>query len=222
MFTLARTPQAAPSRNALSASWVEGILPLKIQNNGANNEIAIDETVVGNASLIVIGSNNVVRIGEGCAISGPVLEIRGDYCQIVIGHSCKLIATIRCRSNRAIIAIGDYTTMLGATITCHESGSVEIGADCMFSVDVKMDVSDMHPIVDRDSRERINPPSDIVIGDHVWLAHGVTVSKGCRIGAGSVVGGKSLARGDIPKNVIVAGVPAKVIRENIEWARKFT
>lgn len=53
---------------------------------------------------------------------------------------------------------------------------------------------------------------DIVIEDDVWLATGVTVLAGVRIGRGTVVGAGSLVTRDLPPNVIAAGNPARVIR----------
>lgn len=53
---------------------------------------------------------------------------------------------------------------------------------------------------------------DIVLEDGVWLATGVTVSAGVRIGTGTVVAAGSVVTRDLPPNVLVAGVPARVIR----------
>lgn len=52
----------------------------------------------------------------------------------------------------------------------------------------------------------------IVIGDNVWIGHGVTVLSGVTIGDGAVVAARALVINDIPANAIVAGVPAKVLR----------
>jgi maltose O-acetyltransferase len=47
----------------------------------------------------------------------------------------------------------------------------------------------------------------IVIGDDVWLAHGVIVEPGVTIGAGSVVSAGSVVRRDIPPRSLAAGNP---------------
>ncbi len=52
----------------------------------------------------------------------------------------------------------------------------------------------------------------IVIGDDVWLGHGVVVLSGVRIGAGAVIGAGSVVATDIPDNAIAAGHPARVIK----------
>ena len=53
---------------------------------------------------------------------------------------------------------------------------------------------------------------DIILEDDVWLATGVTVIAGVRIGRGTVVAAGSVVTRDLPANVLAAGNPARVIR----------
>lgn len=52
----------------------------------------------------------------------------------------------------------------------------------------------------------------IVIEDDVWLAAGVTVLPGVRIGKGSVISAGSLVNVNIPPMSLAGGVPCKIIR----------
>jgi acetyltransferase-like isoleucine patch superfamily enzyme len=53
---------------------------------------------------------------------------------------------------------------------------------------------------------------DIVLEDDVWLATGVSVMAGVRIGRGTVVAAGSVVTRDLPAGVLAGGVPATVIR----------
>jgi FkbH-like protein len=55
-------------------------------------------------------------------------------------------------------------------------------------------------------------PQPIEIGDGAWLAVRVTVLPGAKIGAGAVITAGSVVSGEIPPNVVAAGIPARVVR----------
>lgn len=52
----------------------------------------------------------------------------------------------------------------------------------------------------------------IVINDNVWIGYGAVITKGLTIHSGSIIGANAVVTKDVPKNAIVAGVPAKIIR----------
>ncbi|MCP5208400.1 MAG: acyltransferase [Hahellaceae bacterium] len=73
-----------------------------------------------------------------------------------------------------------------------------------------------HP-VDPEARARGEADNDDQVGDiilerNVWVASGVTVLAGVRIGRNTIVGAGSVVTHDLPANVIAAGVPAKVVK----------
>lgn len=53
----------------------------------------------------------------------------------------------------------------------------------------------------------------IVLGKGSWLASHVTVSAGVRIGKGVLVGAGAVVTKDTADNVVVGGIPARVIKE---------
>lgn len=55
----------------------------------------------------------------------------------------------------------------------------------------------------------------ITIGKNVWIAAGAIILPGVNIGDGAVVAAGSVVTKDVPNNSIVAGVPARVIKERV-------
>ncbi len=53
---------------------------------------------------------------------------------------------------------------------------------------------------------------DTVVGNDVWLGHGVTVMAGVRIGHGAIVAAGSVAVQDVPDYGVVGGNPARLLR----------
>ena len=56
-------------------------------------------------------------------------------------------------------------------------------------------------------------PAPIHIGKNVWIGANATVLPGVTIGDNAVIAAAAVVTKDVPANVVVAGVPAKVIRK---------
>lgn len=96
-------------------------------------------------------------------------------------------------------------------ITC--GGLIEIGEGTSIARNVVIWNDDAHEIEETQSG-RVAP---IHIGRHVWICQGAKILKGVTIGDGAVVAAGAIVTKDVPANALVAGVPAKVIKENIHW-----
>ncbi len=53
---------------------------------------------------------------------------------------------------------------------------------------------------------------DTVIGPDVWIGHEALILPGARIGAGAVIGARSVVSGEIPAYAIASGNPARIVR----------
>lgn len=197
-------------------------MQVEINDTGRGNRIEIADGVsrTGNLRIVITGNDNHLRIGTGTKLASGLVEIRNHNSAIDIGTSCMISGELRLRADATRLVIGDETTMMGAKLTLHEAGTIRLGRDCMLSGNIMMDVSDMHSILETATGRRINPPEDIEIGDHVWIAQGVQVLKGSRVGDNCVIGARALVRGDIPAGSLAVGSPARVLRSGITWDRQ--
>lgn len=53
----------------------------------------------------------------------------------------------------------------------------------------------------------------VTIGNNVWIGAGVTILPGVTIGSDSVIGAGAVVLRDVPERVLVAGNPARIVRE---------
>ena len=89
----------------------------------------------------------------------------------------------------------------------------------MFSKGVRITTTASHSIISLESGQRVNISKNIEIRRHVWLVYDVSINKGVLIEENSVVAGRSVVTKSVPSNSIVAGLPAKVVKNGITWSR---
>ena len=90
----------------------------------------------------------------------------------------------------------------------------------LFSRKINLSITDFHSIFDIKTCTRINTPENILIGKEVWVCNDVDFSKGTIISDNSIIAKKSLVNKKFTQqNIIYAGIPAKMVRENVEWRR---
>ncbi|WP_376709744.1 DapH/DapD/GlmU-related protein [Pseudochrobactrum lubricantis] len=56
----------------------------------------------------------------------------------------------------------------------------------------------------------------VTIGNDVWIGHGAVILPGVSIGTGAVIGANAVVSKDVPPYMIVAGVPAKILRPRFD------
>ncbi|WP_081599371.1 acyltransferase [Prochlorothrix hollandica] len=93
--------------------------------------------------------------------------------------------------------------------------SIEIGKDCCIAWGVTICDHDFHKYYVNGIQQTETSP--IVIEDSVWIGMNATILKGVRIGSGAIVGAHSVVTKDVPSKAIVAGNPARIIKENVEF-----
>jgi len=106
------------------------------------------------------------------------------------------------------VSIGAGTRIAGR-VRIEAWDKVTIGRCCMFNDDVVV-LTGQHDVDTPDFDADLRP---VVIGDYVWLPQRIVVLPGVQIGEAAVVATGSVVTHDVPPYAIVAGNPARVIRE---------
>ncbi len=109
------------------------------------------------------------------------------------------------------IHIGDhvYMNVLCTILDCNE---VHIGHHVMFGPAVQIYTA-AHLLQAEGRIQGLEVAKPIVIEDNVWIGGGAILLPGVRIGRNAVVGAGAVVPRHVPANTVVAGNPAKVIRE---------
>lgn len=193
---------------------------LKIEGNyidSKNNKIIAPKNL-HNCFIQFLGGNNEVVIDDDANLKNCTLEMRENG-KVVIKKNVGFHGNIRLGYGSSV-EIGNKTTSTNPVYaTVAEGTKLIIGDDCMFATNNQIRTDDAHAIYDINTGQRINPSKDIVLGDHVWVGYGAVLFGGATIGSGSVVGAFSMVNKVFSNNCIIAGTPAKVIKENVFWKR---
>ncbi|MDE6656269.1 MAG: sugar O-acetyltransferase [Anaeroplasmataceae bacterium] len=107
------------------------------------------------------------------------------------------------------IAIGK-NVFINSGCCFQDQGGIEIGNNVLIGQQVVLATlnHDLQPA------KRANMiPSPIKIGNDVWIGAHATILSGVTIGDGAVIAAGAVVTKDVPKNVVVAGVPAKILKE---------
>lgn len=160
-------------------------------------------------------------IGSKTVLKNLSINIKGVNALIKIGENASIRGAIYVRHKQSSVLIGNYTTTVNSSFFALEGKTINIGNDCMFSSNVILRTSDEHSIVDLGNNVRINHAEDINIGNPVWIGEGVTVNKGVTLPDDVIIGSSAVVtRNEYQSHSIYAGIPAKLIRNNVSWNRK--
>lgn len=131
----------------------------------------------------------------------------------MIGLSQKCIIVAK---NGGDISIGSGVCMSGCTI--YSMDSITINRNTNIGSGCKIIDNDFHPLsyIDRYPKDQLSKVKHkpIVIGEGCFIGANSFILKGTSLGKNVVVGAASVVSGSFPDNVIIAGNPARIIKEN--------
>lgn len=126
-----------------------------------------------------------------------------------------------CNTHHSSVSIGDNTFSNGISIRILEDNShISIGSECLFSSNINIMASDTHCVLDKNGT-LLNYGNSIEIGHHIWVGADVKINKNTQISDNSVVGSGSIVTKKFTEsNVIIADIPAKIVKRDITWDKR--
>lgn len=199
---------------------------LVIEDDGENNVVEVQEGAKFTRSRIIIkGDNNKIVLGKTLIYSNLFINLKGNEKYFECEVSSKNVNGLRftsIRGERQRFTIGKDFSCGGLEVQMNDGDEkCTIGSQALFSWGIKIRTSDGHSIVDLKTNRATNLPQDVVIGSRVWVGEDVAFLKGTKIDDDCIVGSMSVVTKSFnKKNCIIAGFPARIVKENVKWDRR--
>jgi acetyltransferase-like isoleucine patch superfamily enzyme len=162
-----------------------------LRRQASRGRIGGQSPILGSRVSLLFAGHGHAHFGEGVVISP---DFHGFFSSAVsfgngvfVNRGCHFVAM-------AGLDIGD-DVRFGERVSIHDESHI------------------FEPLSETAAHRADYRTKSISIGDRVWVGANVVILPGVRIGADSVVAAGAVVRKDIPAGVLVAGVPATVVRE---------
>lgn len=163
-----------------------------------------------------------LRTGRGSQVYFWRIRSCAKGC-LVVGNQSRVETRITIERPGACVIVGDRSFIGQGQISC--AGRIEVGNDVMIAWGTTIFDHGSHSlrfslrsgdVVDwlrgEKNWEVVNVGS-VKIGDKAWVGFGSILLPGINVGEGSIIGAGSVVTRDVPAWTVVAGNPARVIRE---------
>lgn len=186
-------------------------LPAYIEYRTKISMHRLSEIIFDNDGFLVLGTENssFYAWARKCKIymkSRSKLTING-FNQIGIGSLVWLL------DNASVTLDGDVSTSGDNKIIC--KSSIFIGKGTQIAFGAIISDHDFHKTYTNGLQNPETKP--IVIGKNVWIGMNAIILKGVCLGDNCIVAAGSVVTKSFTNNVMVAGNPAKIIKENVEF-----
>ncbi len=119
---------------------------------------------------------------------------------------------IEARNKDASISFGNNVNINNSFSVISEK-RITIGNDVLIGYNCQIADSDFHDLR-KDKRQQTDPsPEEVIIKNNVFIGNNVTILKGVVLGENVVVASGSVVTKSFPENIIIGGVPAKILKE---------
>ena len=161
----------------------------KLKINGI--PICQQKTIITGSGNVIIGYKAKFGYKRGGFHRGGCIEVQARY-----------------KDSKVII--GDHIATNNNIFIC-SAGYIEIGDKVLIGQNVTIMDFEAHG-VEIVKRNQVGSIGKILISNNVWIGNNVTILKNTEIGENTIVAVGAVVSGKFPSNVIIGGVPAKIIK----------
>lgn len=162
----------------------------------------------GNATIKGLRLPTALKMGANTTFvinDGPITRYGNDAYNLRYGATIEIV-------NGGKLTMGAGAANVGLTIMCAKEVTIGNGVRIGRNVSIR-DYNGQHVIVSNSYKTH----APVKIEDNVWLCTGCTIMPGVTVGKGSVVAANAVVTKSVPPFSLVAGCPAKIVKQNIEW-----
>ncbi|MGF7230714.1 acyltransferase [Arachidicoccus sp.] len=142
--------------------------------------------------------------------------------KVVIGENCsfgyklggfhrKGSVELQARYKNSIIQLGNKIATNNNIFIC-AANLISIGDRTLIGQNVTLMDFEAHGI-NPDERWKVGEIGKIIIEENVWIGNNVIILKNSKIGKNSIVAAGAIVNGEFPDDVIIGGVPARIIKK---------
>ncbi|SDQ14560.1 acyltransferase [Flagellimonas zhangzhouensis] len=138
-------------------------------------------------------------------------NVKNKRLSILLANSAKIYHDVILQGSGKIL-LGE-NSFIGSFSVIGSNESISIGKNVMIAQSVSIRDTD-HNFEDL-SKPMISQgiiTKKVEIKDNVWIGYGAVITKGVIIEEGAIIGANAVVTKNVPKNAIVGGVPAKIIK----------
>lgn len=123
--------------------------------------------------------------------------------------------------NKATLRLGAYTTF-GDNVRVVCSNHIEVGDYTQITFDSILSDSNCHYMIDFSNMTIKNRNGEILLGKRNWIGNNSRINKGTKTGDGCIIASGSMTNKSYAgNNIVIAGAPAKVVKENVTRVLSF-
>ena len=156
------------------------------------NNLSIPLVTNGEGEVRVSDSNNFgYQLSPGFKNGSILIQARMKQSKIIIGQRNFVSNNVSIIANNAVV----------------------IGNNCQIGNDVQIFDSDFHELSPETRNHSAGKTKPVYIGDNVWVGSNSIILKGVHIGNGAVIAAGSIVTKNVKNSTLVAGNPAKYIKQ---------